>query len=328
MTTNSPFEISPQSLIERVLSEYPAARTSEFTNHPLASVLRQDLVNAINRVLPVKNYAVKGSAGQGNWAETPWLAVFDPFVTTTAQEGYYVVYLFRGDGESVFLSLNQATTEVKRLVQRRYLDVLRHTAGIYRDLLPDGAGTTASGPISLGGSRALSRGYEAGNIASIEYRRGSVPGDDQLQADLALFLSLYRDLTTARDALADATQAAPEELTFESGVEGDKFRWHKRVERRSSLANAAKKIHGTTCHVCGFSFESTYGALGAGYIEAHHLVPVAELAERPRSVSPQTDFAVVCANCHRMLHRGEGRSMTVDGLRALIAKRADSSATT
>ncbi|HUY24513.1 MAG TPA: hypothetical protein VMV09_04310 [Candidatus Saccharimonadales bacterium] len=52
-------------------------------------------------------------------------------------------------------------------------------------------------------------------------------------------------------------------------------------------------------------FSQRYEVLGEGYIEAHHLVPLAEVAGRPepRILDPATDFTVVCANCHRMLHR-------------------------
>ncbi len=42
------------------------------------------------------------------------------------------------------------------------------------------------------------------------------------------------------------------------------------------------------------------------YIEAHHLVPLSFYAEDEiPELSPRDDFAVVCANCHRMLHRGD-----------------------
>lgn len=50
----------------------------------------------------------------------------------------------------------------------------------------------------------------------------------------------------------------------------------------------------------------TGGPHSAGYIEAHHLIPLAALAHQPGKLvlEPRTDFTVVCANCHRMLHRG------------------------
>ena len=59
-----------------------------------------------------RSRSVKGSAGQGNWAETPWVSVFDLNVTDTATRGYDVVFLVRGDGAGVALSLNHGTTEV------------------------------------------------------------------------------------------------------------------------------------------------------------------------------------------------------------------------
>ncbi|MGZ6966073.1 MAG: MrcB family domain-containing protein [Acidimicrobiia bacterium] len=62
---------------------------------------------------------MKRSAGQGNWAETPWVSGFDLNVTDTATRGYYVVFLVRGDGAGVALSLNHGTTEVFNQAGRR-----------------------------------------------------------------------------------------------------------------------------------------------------------------------------------------------------------------
>lgn len=56
------------------------------------------------------------------------------------------------------------------------------------------------------------------------------------------------------------------------------------------------------CEVCGFEFERTYGSHGDGYIECHHVVP---LAFAGPSRTRLADLAVVCSNCHRMLHRGD-----------------------
>jgi 5-methylcytosine-specific restriction protein A len=49
------------------------------------------------------------------------------------------------------------------------------------------------------------------------------------------------------------------------------------------------------------------------------LIPFAELVKRPDKVvlDPKTDFTVVCANCHRMLHRGSPPPSAV-GLKALL----------
>ena len=65
------------------------------------------------------------------------------------------------------------------------------------------------------------------------------------------------------------------------------------------------------CEVCGFDFFEFYGELGRGFAECHHLVPLAEVAFRQNT--RLTDLAIVCANCHRMLHRGRP-VLTLDAL--------------
>lgn len=90
------------------------------------------------------------------------------------------------------------------------------------------------------------------------------------------------------------------------------YRYHGVIERNRQLALAAKQIQGYVCKVCGFDFERTYGSLGHEYIEAHHLVPISQLPlNQVTQLSPKDDFAVVCANCHRMIHR-KGAPKTFD----------------
>ncbi|HEX7046617.1 MAG TPA: HNH endonuclease [Gammaproteobacteria bacterium] len=81
---------------------------------------------------------------------------------------------------------------------------------------------------------------------------------------------------------------------------------HKVRERNQALVKAAKdafkKRHGHVfCQICGFNFAKQYGEIGTDFIEAHHTVPVSELTEK--SMTRVRDIALVCANCHRMLHR-------------------------
>lgn len=83
-------------------------------------------------------------------------------------------------------------------------------------------------------------------------------------------------------------------------------RKHKSRERNQVLVAAAKdaflKNNATLqCEVCGFDFQEKYGERGRGYIEAHHTVPVSDMA--PGQKTRLEDIALVCSNCHRMLHR-------------------------
>ncbi|MER5948270.1 HNH endonuclease [Streptomyces sp. NPDC001904] len=80
---------------------------------------------------------------------------------------------------------------------------------------------------------------------------------------------------------------------------------HRRRERNKGLRKkkiAAVLQRGGTlaCEACGFDFEEVYGDRGSGYIECHHVVPLHEAGEGRTKLN---DLALICANCHRMIHR-------------------------
>ena len=79
-------------------------------------------------------------------------------------------------------------------------------------------------------------------------------------------------------------------------------------ERNQALVKKKKRAvlstTGTlTCEVCRFDFLETYAELGRGFAECHHLTSLALLTETTET--KLEDLAIVCANCHRMLHRGK-----------------------
>jgi len=93
------------------------------------------------------------------------------------------------------------------------------------------------------------------------------------------------------------------------------------VERDSNLRKAAIAIHGISCMICGFDFEKAYGELGTGYVEVHHLYPLGQLSEGESiATDPKTDMAVVCSNCHRILHRRRDQVLQLEELKAVVKK--------
>ena len=97
-----------------------------------------------------------------------------------------------------------------------------------------------------------------------------------------------------------------------------KLRVHSRIERDAKIPVAVKKLQGYSCLACGFNFENVYGELGSNYIEAHHVVPVAKIQRSEKQVNLIDDFMVLCANCHKMIHR-LGEPWTRDRLKDLKA---------
>ena len=84
------------------------------------------------------------------------------------------------------------------------------------------------------------------------------------------------------------------------------YKLHKYRERDNSINKRKKeqtlKEKGRLiCEVCDFDFSKKYGELGIGYIECHHKVPLSQLDSE--GITKLTDLALVCSNCHRMLHK-------------------------
>uniref|UniRef100_UPI0040479F78 HNH endonuclease n=1 Tax=Algoriphagus sp. TaxID=1872435 RepID=UPI0040479F78 len=96
---------------------------------------------------------------------------------------------------------------------------------------------------------------------------------------------------------------------------GSKVYISQKVERNPKLRDDALKIHGYDCAVCKFNFEKTYGTWGKNWAEVHHLKPVSENKDTKRITDPRQDLIVLCANCHRMIHRKKGIALTIDELK-------------
>lgn len=80
-------------------------------------------------------------------------------------------------------------------------------------------------------------------------------------------------------------------------------RGRSQVLRSAKIREALSRNKGhLVCEApgCGFDYLETYGELGRGFAHVHHRRP---LAKRNTSRTTLTDLAIVCANCHAMVHR-------------------------
>jgi 5-methylcytosine-specific restriction protein A len=105
------------------------------------------------------------------------------------------------------------------------------------------------------------------------------------------------------------------ELSYFEGTQRMRFILHRRREaelRRRKIAQTLE-LHGKlVCEVpnCNFDFSERYGPLGDGYAQVHHLIPLSKAPGEGRKIFLE-DLAIVCANCHVMIHRnGKCRPLT------------------
>lgn len=123
--------------------------------------------------------------------------------------------------------------------------------------------------------------------------------------------------TSARDALIP-----PTEDDLDGVDEGGLFvrqhlvRERDRGLRKRKIDSVHKAGKPIECEVCKFNFGEVYGEHGRDYCEVHHRIP---LHESGQTTTKLKDLAILCANCHRMIHR-RNPWLTVEDLTELVAR--------
>jgi hypothetical protein len=108
-----------------------------------------------------------------------------------------------------------------------------------------------------------------------------------------------KGISRARDLIAEEL---PPNAEY---VEGAVHQVLVNAYERNRRARAACLRHfGRSCAVCGLSFKDRYGDVATGYIQVHHIVPIAQAGAQYR-LNPTKDLRPVCPNCHAVIHRGE-----------------------
>ncbi len=98
--------------------------------------------------------------------------------------------------------------------------------------------------------------------------------------------------------VARTLRQTPEEAV----VESRKRRISERLERKGTHRHFIRTM-GYQCEACERSIEEGEQDVWGSTFELHHLTPFSELAEDESRVVRIEDFAVLCASCHRAIHR-------------------------
>ncbi|HMG48853.1 MAG TPA: DUF3578 domain-containing protein [Allosphingosinicella sp.] len=297
---------------------YAGARAAEVVRHDVPDAIRRDIAN-------LGGIIVKGSAGDRDWTHTPWVALLDKAVTTTTKEGYYVVYLLSLGCERLYLTIAQGCTELKERsgIRTARAELLRR-ASLMRSRLEGRARRLRPINISLGTDSWRGKLYEPSVVVGVEYETASLPCEDDLRRDVEEALSLYRHLRMAGGWSADdeIMFEAQEDRGSETLEQAKRYRQHRTIERQRGHSDKVKAALGTVCMGCRADLGDRYGDVAKGLIDAHHLIPLSSLGEGEIArFDPRKDFAVLCPNCHRVVHRMDDPSDIAKLRRILSAQQ-------
>ena len=185
-----------KEVIEKIVNEYVPAKQEPFAGHSMGAFFRSEIPNAIynTAIVDSDHYLIAGSVGQGNWATVPWICIYDKTITTSATKGVYIVYLLEKEGNSLYLTFNQGCTEIRNTHSKREtIQIMRDKATEIASKI-DSRGFLTDENINLGsGLTELAELYQRGTIFYKEYKKGSIPSEEELRADLSKMMEIYRE---------------------------------------------------------------------------------------------------------------------------------------
>jgi 5-methylcytosine-specific restriction protein A len=110
------------------------------------------------------------------------------------------------------------------------------------------------------------------------------------------------DLIRAGVTGIESTSAVKEEVEFVEGRVVTEL--HTRRERepklRERVLSSRRSSNKLFCEMCGAFSPSSNTALMEAHFEVHHIIPLSSTNSRTTRLA---DLALLCANCHRLLHR-------------------------
>lgn len=142
----------------------------------------------------------EGRDGTGRKTRVPWVRWFSAGRSPSAQQGWYLVYLFHGDASGVSLCLSHGSTVLTNgaYVQRTDEEVGQLMSWAHGHVGSEFAGDAAvRRGIDLGG-HSLEQAYERTTVFSKFYPAGRIPDDATLEADLIRFCEPLRKLYRAQ----------------------------------------------------------------------------------------------------------------------------------
>lgn len=173
-------------IMANYIKEDKKVDSSSMVYQRLCKVLPSEIREIIHNQ---KDYSVKGSMGQGNKADYPWVSILNKNITTSTQRGLYVVFLFKKNMEGFYLTINQGITNFDGLYKKDKYTKAITVANYFKEQIDET--TFSKEPINIGGIRGdLGYGYECTTVLQKYYPKNEY-SEDMLKNDLLEIMSIY-----------------------------------------------------------------------------------------------------------------------------------------
>ena len=189
-------------LIDEYQDVYDSVKANNDWKNSFRDIVSKEIPSAISECIDLNpEYRVEGSYGKGRWTAVPWIAVFDTRITSSAQQGAYIVYLLNKDSKELYLTFEVAATEalhksaneqanksfvgIVGKMSSDMITLLSNKVKQIRDIVPN---DYFFGDEEI---RSGSPGYDAGAVYYKKYSVNTFPDGSVLIDDLERMLTVY-----------------------------------------------------------------------------------------------------------------------------------------
>jgi 5-methylcytosine-specific restriction protein A len=321
--------VSLSNLFHKFISEYEQKSGEKFKSNEFTKIVTNDIPKLLNKNVQFKeDYIVKGSVGQGNWAETPWVAILNRTVTTSTQNGYYICYLIDPKQKCLYLSLATGWTQFEKdfPLKEARSRIVEYSEYLFKQLTISDS-LFRSGPIDLSATRTLSKGYELGQILSKRYgledlsdsillndvlelievheKLISLIGSDVQNIDYAKIIKnesiSQEEIDINKITLENNPSAALSALKQISNSKppNKKTVFLKKASRNPKIARLIKESQNYICEIC--HRKPFIQKNSKPYAEADHIVPLGGVMN---GLDTPGNMRCLCAQCHAVITHG------------------------
>jgi 5-methylcytosine-specific restriction protein A len=291
-----------------ILANYIRKNVPEIITGLFKEVLKDDMI-------------VDASPGGGNWTHVPWIAILNKFICLksngriSAEIGYYPVYAFSKDEKFIMFSLGQGEKNVRDSYPENVDHILETRAIFLNKKIPESRKKfTSVSKIVLDKGNINAQRWVKSSAFGMIYKTNNLPTENELRDDFIEMINLYRK-AIERGGVSEGLNT---QNTLDQ--EQDSIGYEKKIIRHINLENQIiqtdpkfikklKKDKNYSCEACGFRYDKIYINYSEkkDYIEAHHIEPKFKVKSNvdldKKLQRSADDFAMLCANCHRMIHR-------------------------
>lgn len=264
---------------------YPVKKVvSLATGLPVAEFKNGESPTQANAYVGVRGFQVVTLGRNPNWLRDELILALDLYLRTRSSPP--------GKQSNEVCGLSDLLNKLRQKLGLPEYARYRNPNGVYMKMMNFRALDPA---YTSEGKVGLSRGGKSDEEVWLEFSADPIGCHEVAEAIKAAILATEDNQVEPAD---DNEEYEAREGRLLSRIHRWRERDRKIVERKK--AKVLRETARLACEACDFDFKKAYGERGEGFIECHHTRPLHQL--EPGGKTRLEDLALLCANCHRIIH--------------------------